>query len=326
MAIYTRQTVVLAKLETAYGVDANPTENDYVEVFDVSISPNMETVNRNPYRSTFSPVASLPSKFSTELSFTVELKGSGLDDSGAIRYPAIGKLLEACGFTSHEVVDDSSSSVIGYKFTPISTDFPSITFYVYLGNILYKVLGARGSVQIQLEANQVPKLNFKFTGKFLIPQDVSKIPEIPEDVLKLFPTPHIVKCVNLTMDGYAPVLSAFEVDMNNDITIRDDLNSCTGVGEVLITGRKPQGSLNPDMFNASQYDVWTKFTHAQPVSIQGTVGRYKDGSYDKGNAVDVIIPHAVIDKIGIGDRDTVRIYDISFVATGNDDEVQLIFK
>ncbi len=326
MAIFTRQTLVLAKLESTYGVDANPTVDDYIEVFDVNISPNMETVNRDPYRQTLSPVASLPTKFSTELSFTVELKGSGLDSNGSVRYPAIGKLLEACGFTYEEETDSTTGLTTSYKFKPISRDFASMTFYVFLGNILYKVVGARGSVQIQLEANQVPKLNFKFLGKFITPEDVSSIPTIPDDVLKLFPTPHIVKCVNLTMDSYAPVLSAFEIDMNNDLTQRDDLNSCTGVGEILITGRKPQGSLNPDMFNASKYDVWTKFINCEPVSIQGSIGRKSDGTYDAGNAVDIVIPNAVMDKIGIGDRDTIRIYDISFVATGNDDEVQIIFK
>jgi len=314
MALLTRKTLLLAKTESVYGVDANPDPNqDAIEISDVNITPNIDKVERNLFRDTLSPLADIPAKKYTELTFSVELKGNGLQHDGTT-VPRIVRLFEACGFQTTAHPESSAGAGDGYfELKPISSNFPSLTFYVYLDQVLYKVVGARGNVEIVLEANNIGKANFTFQGLFVQPVDAS-MPSATYEAPDLVPP--LAKGVNLTMgSSFTPCLQAFSVNMNNQITQRDCLTAEEGVGDILITSRKPEGSLDPDMFLSSQYDVWSKFVNGTPEQISGTLGK------TAGNRITVTIPKAVYSSIGIGDRDTVRIYDIGFTCIGQDDEV-----
>jgi hypothetical protein len=319
MPIYARKTALLAKLETTYGVDATPTTDDVVEIFDFSITPNIDKVERNPYRPTLSPVAAIPGKRYTELSFYVELKGAGIDSTtGLAKQPKVVDLLQGCGFeltiNNIDSNNDGTTDAVEYILKPTSTDFKSLTFYAYLDGVLYKVTGARGNAQIQMEANNIGKIQFTFTGLFETPVDAAFPTVTIEEVI-----PPLIKNVNLTMGGYAPILSSFEVNMNNDIVQRDDMNAAEGVGGIDIIGRNPSGSLNPDMMLAAEYDIWTQFESGTPQSIEATVGS------EVGNKVSINIPQAVYNSIKIDERDSIRVYTTDFTCIGNDDEVQITF-
>jgi hypothetical protein len=320
MSVLARKTALLAKLESVYGVDALPTTDDLIEVVDFSISPEIDKVERNLYRPTLSPNASLPAKKYTQLSFTVELKGGGVDANGVAVAPKVVEIMQACGMslTINEYDDDNDGNTDRreYVLKPTSENIPSLTFYAYLDGVLYKVLGARGDMKLQLEANQIGKMQFEFTGLFVEPVD-APFPTIScnSDII-----PPIIQNVNLTMGGYAPILSSFEVGLNNDIVQLDDMNAPAGVGEVIIQARKTGGSLNPDMMLASEYDIWTKFINNEEVEIKATIGN------NTGNTIDIDIPKAIYNKIGIGERDSVRIYNVDFTATGCDDELIITFK
>jgi hypothetical protein len=323
MSIFTRKTAIFAKLESTYGVDAfsgvDPANNtDMLEIFDVTVTPNIDKIDRNPFKASLSPEASIPSKKYTELSFYTELKGYGTDTNGITKEPKVTRLLQACGFslTVNEFDDNSDGTTDRkeYLLTPTSNNIKSVTFYVYLDGVLYKIPGARGNVQVQLEANNIGKFNFTFTGLFVKPVDKA-FPSIKTDEL----TPPLVKNVNLTMGGYAPILSSFEIDMQNDVVQRDDMNAEEGIGSVDIIGRNPVVSMNPDMMLVADYDIWGKFINNEEVLIKGIVGS------DLGNKVQIDVPRVVYNSLGIGDRDSVRIYDVSGTCTGNDDEVQITF-
>ena len=323
MSIFTRKTAIFAKLEGTYGDDAfggvDPTDNtNMLEVFDVSVTPNVDKIDRNPFKASLSPEAAIPSKKYTELSFYTELKGYGVDVDSITKEPRVARLLQSCGFelTVNEFDDDSDGVTDRkeYLLKPTSSGFKSVTFYVYLDGVLYKIPGARGNVQIQMEANNIGKFNFTFTGLFVQPIDKA-FPSIETDEI----TPPLIKNVNLTMGGYAPILSSFEVDMQNDVVQRDDMNASEGIGGVEIIGRNPNMSMNPDMMLAADYDIWSKFINNEDVLISGTVGS------DIGNKVKVELPKVVYNSLGIGDRDSVRIYDVAGTCTSDDAEVQITF-
>ena len=318
MALLTRRTLLLAKTESVYGQDAVPDPSlDAIEITDLSISPNIDVVDRNLFRDTLSAQASLPAKKYTELTFSIELKGNGSQQDGAT-IPRIIRLFEACGFSTTAVPETTAGAGDGYfELKPISQNFSSLTFYVYLDQVLYKVLGARGNVEIVLEANTIGKANFTFQGLFVQPVDAA-MPTATYEAPTL--APPIVKGVNLTLGAsFAPCIQAFNVNMNNSLVQRDCMKATEGVGDIIITERKVGGSLNPDMFLASEYDVWSKFTSGTPEQIAGTLGT------QAGNRFSITIPQAQYNGIGIGDRDSIRIFDISFDAIGQDDEVVLKF-
>jgi len=312
----TRKTALLGKLESSYGVDASPTTSDLIEISDFDITPNVEKVERNLFRPSLSPVASLPTKKYTELTFSVELKGAGVDANDNVILPKVAEVLQACGMKLESFDTDNDGDVDAYKLTPTSQNIPSMTFYAYLDGVLYKVLGARGNAQITLEANQVGKIQFTFNGLFVKPEDAS-FPNISCDSGLI---PPIIKNVNLTMGGYAPILTSFEVNLNNTLTQRDDMNSSEGVRDIEITARNTSGSLNPDLMLASQYDVWDKFLNNEPQEIKATIGN------QTGNIIEIRIPQAIINSTKLGDREGKRILNIDFTAVGCDDELEIWFK
>lgn len=155
MPRYIRNTVILAKIETSYGVDASPTGADALLVSNVSITRNSNNVNRDLIRGYMGASGQLVGTRSIECEFTVELAGSGTAGTA----PAWGKLLRACGMA--EVVNASPPYV---EYTPVSSGFSSATIYYYLDGLVHKALGCRGTVDIRAQLGERPTLQFRFTG------------------------------------------------------------------------------------------------------------------------------------------------------------------
>ena len=208
-----------------------------------------------------------------------------------------------------------------------------MTLYAYLDDTLYVVTGARGTCNFDMTANQIGKINFEFMGKFNTPTEVTSFPSVTYEST---PTPALCKGAGLTMGGtfadgsgntppaitggYAPILSKFTVDLANDLAQRDDLNDATGVGDFSILSRNTKGTVDPDAMKLSDYNIWQKFENGEEQAIGGHVGS------TAGNIVELFVPRAVYNSIGIGARDGVRTYETGFTAVGNDDEVVVVLR
>jgi len=329
-----RRTALLAKKETTYGTDAHPAPNsDAIEIFDFSLSPNIEQVERKPYKESISPEATIAGKKYAQLSFYVEIKGNGAQNDGKTE-PRFTRLLEACGFDVSAIAESAAGAGDGYfELKPKSDDFASLTFYAYLDDTLFVITGARGTCSFDMTANQVGKISFEFTGKFNKPSEVATFPDVTYETA---PTPALCKGAGLTMGGsfadgsgntppaitggYAPILSKFTVELANDMAQRDDLNDPTGVGDFSILSRNTKGTVDPDTMKLSDYDIWQKFEAGEPQAIGGSVGN------DAGNIVEVFVPKAVYNNIGLGVRDGIRTYETAFTAVGDDDEVVVVLR
>ena len=95
MAISWRSKILLAKIEAIYGTDAAPTgaANGILAV-DVSFNPMQGSdVSRNLERPFLGAQGTVATELHAELSFKVELVGSGTPGTP----PAWGVLLRACG-------------------------------------------------------------------------------------------------------------------------------------------------------------------------------------------------------------------------------------
>lgn len=90
----TKRGLVLVKSEASYGVDPTPTAAlNSLLVFDPVVSINTEKIERDVVRPSISAVQHLIGKKYVELTFSTELKGSGLAGTD----PEIADLLLACG-------------------------------------------------------------------------------------------------------------------------------------------------------------------------------------------------------------------------------------
>ncbi len=314
----TRRTLLLAKIETTPGVDAVPVvSTDSIPITSFSITPNVALLDRNVFRDTLSPAIPIAGKRYMTVTFSVDIVGNGIQQDGATA-PFLVRLLESSGMISTPTAETAALAGDGYfTITPTSTLFQYITIYAYLDGIVYKILGCQGTPKITLDANALGKVDFTFTGIFSSPTDVT----MPTSPSLSTVVPPLIKSINLTMGtSFVPVLSSFDVDLANNINQRDDMNANTGIGSIEISGRKPTGSLNPDLMTAATYDVWGNFLNSTPQQITGQVGA------TAGNIMEVTIPSAIYNSIGIGDRDGIRSYDIKYTPTGKDNEVSIVLK
>ncbi len=304
----TRNTVVLAKLESSYGMDATPTSpTDAILVSAPDLKVDGEVVTRDFVRQNLSPNGHVIGKKKVTCSFKCELKGSGTAGTA----PQVGALLQACGMS--ETVDSGNS--VTYK--PLSTGFKSVTIYMYLDGLLHKIPGVVGSVSVSLEAGKYGELQFDMEGKYIKPVD----DPLPASGPVITPTPQICVATNFSVGGYAATVNSISCGLNNTIAASGDLNSADGYGKLRITGRDPNGTFDPEATLIGTHDFWAAWEDATPQALTVTIGT------TAGNIVDFDVDYAVAREVGYGDRDGIRTYDIPFTAQGSagDDEMELIF-
>lgn len=110
--ILTRTAVMLAKVESDYNTDASPTAaDDAVQIEDPQFTTDLTVLQRNFLRNDISPLADRIGRKLAGLSFTVELRGNGSQNSGSLSdAPKLGRLLRGCGYSETAV---TSTGTVG---------------------------------------------------------------------------------------------------------------------------------------------------------------------------------------------------------------------
>ncbi len=306
----TRKTVVLAKIEAAYGTDPVPAQDaDAIAVQDLKIGPAGDSVERNVLRGTLSPVRFLRGVKSIEASFKTEMKGTGAP--GAL--PAWGwegVLLRACGMS--ETVTGGADIV----YAPVSADFASCTLYVYRDRLFHKVTGCRGSFRIAAEAGKPCLVEWKFKGLYQAPEDASAASPVLGNLL-----PPAATGAALAIGGFGPVAQKIELDIANVLATRKSIAAPDGMAGFEITGRKPQGSFDPEAAAVSAHPFWSHWENAEPLAFSLQVGSAG------GNSFRIDAPALQYREIADSDRDGITVYQVPFslASTGGDDEFTIAF-
>lgn len=150
-----RNTAILAKVETTYGVDAAPTgAANAILISNASFSLGVNNVSRDLVRGHLGASEQLVGTRSTEISFAAELWGSGAAGTA----PAYGPLLRACGLAETVTAGER------VEYLPVSAGFESLTIHYYDDGIVHKALGCRGTVEFKLGLGERPLMSFRFTG------------------------------------------------------------------------------------------------------------------------------------------------------------------
>ena len=216
MSIFFRTKVLLAKIETTYGVDPTPTgAADAVLGKDVKISPmEGQDISRELDLAFMGAEPTIPANTFAKISFKVELSPNG----AAGVAPAWGPLLRACGCAQTIV---ASTSV---TYNPISLTHESITLWFVIGSTLFKVPGARGTAKVTIGAQGIPYIEFEFTGLFTVPAEGSR----PTPTLTAWKKPTVASKTNtpvFTIGGTSLVMRQFALDLGNQIETRFLINS-----------------------------------------------------------------------------------------------------
>ena len=313
MGFLSRQKVLLVKEEATYGTDPVPTVGDNaIDAMGIKTNYPGEVLERDMERASISPVAPKLGKRYAEVSFSTELKGSGAAGTA----PAIGDLLEACGF------GEAVSAGVSVTYTPASTGHKSVTFYVYdiqaaTGNSrLHKITGARGTFNLITEAGQIARIEWTFQGLYTKPADVASPGAASYESTK----PPIVESSTFTLNSVATLVAqALNIDIANEVSQREDINAAAGIKGFEIIGRKPNGSFNPEAVLLATYDFWGDWVAATERALELVVGSVA------GNIITISAPKVTLDTISEGERNGIRTEDIPFKCAMNtgDDEISI---
>ncbi|HEY8359342.1 MAG TPA: phage tail tube protein [Ramlibacter sp.] len=160
MPRYTRNTVILAKVETTYGTDATPTGAEAMLTSKPQLTPlQAQNVARDVVRGTLGGSEQLVGSRFSQCTFDVELVGSGTAGTP----PAWGALMAACGWA------ETATATTRVDYTLVSAGFQSISIYWYDDGVLHKLAGARGECAIKMTGGTIPVLSFTFKGLYSTP-------------------------------------------------------------------------------------------------------------------------------------------------------------
>lgn len=306
MALLKRKATLLAKIESVYATDPVPTgASNAILVSDLDVTPmDMTTVSRDLIRTYLGNSEQLPTKIFSKLSFSVEVAGSGTAGTA----PAWGPLLRACAMA--ETI--TAGTKVEYK--PVSGGMESVTLYMNLDGVLHKLTGARGSFKLGFAVDGRPLFNFEFTGIFNAVTDAAA----PTVTLTAWQTPLPVNRTNtptFTLHGYAAKLQSLDIDLANAITPRSLLN---GTDEILITDRKPAGSISMEAVTVAAKNWWTSIQSVTTGALQlihGTVA---------GNKVQIDAPKVQIISPSYADSDGIAMLNASLTLSPNAGNDELV--
>lgn len=310
MSLLIRKSVLLAKTEFTYGVDAGADGvNNAILIRNASVTPlAQDLVARDvitPYLGNDEQIAATTR---VEISFEVELAGAGALGVA----PGYGPLLRSCAMLQTIVPD---TSVI---YTPKSDGFESVTLVYNVDGVQHKLLGCRGTVNLQLDARGLPVYAFNFTGLYA---DVVDAVVGPVDYTA-FQKPFAVNnenTITASLFGQSVVTQSVNLDVANNVVYRNLINN----EEVLITDRASVGSINFEMTTVLEYDWFAdiKATNKGALSVvHGTT---------PGNVVEINSLNAQISNPSISDSDGVAMLglDLTFIpSSAGNDEYQIVIR
>lgn len=226
----TRKTVILAKIESSYGVDSTPTGSlNAIEVRNPNIQPLAgDVVERDVVRPYLGNFESIPANTHVIATFEVYVAGAG----GAGTVPKYGPLLRACGMA--ETVTASTK----VEYSPVSAAFESVVIYFNKDGVLHKMTGCRGTVTLTIDAQGLPVYAFTFTGLYNAPTDTA-LPTADYSGFLQGVIANNTNTTGFTVHGFSGVLQSLNFALNNAVQPR----LLVGSESVIITDRRPSGEL-----------------------------------------------------------------------------------
>ena len=270
MKLYKKQAIGI-KQETTQGSAVTPsTSTDYLLVEDVQITIEKELLQRDYRRASLDKLSHVVGERSVKINFKRELAGSGTRGDATIAgYVGLDAALQACGVTSTSV----ASTTITYAPTSAaaSANFygpgKSVTIEVYKDGHKFIVAGCLGNVKLTLEEGKFGYWEFEFMGVYSAVTDAS----VPSPTF-VNVSPPIIFGATISIQGFAAILSKFEMDFGNKISKRQDAASATGIKGFVITDRDPKGSIQIEAESVASHDFFAKLLASTEASSSIAIG------------------------------------------------------
>jgi len=308
MVVLLRKAQLVAAPETTEGVaeTAQLTAANAILVITPSFSATQEQHERENISATMSPLKTISGKRNAEVSFSVELKGSGTPAEP----PKWRHLLRACGFSETIGVDDVT-------YRPASEEIPSLTIALYEDGLRKTIWGARGTVDFSFVNGTFARMNFSFTGADFEITDAALL----TGVTYMTTVPPIFMNSTFSVHDYNAVIQQVTFDMANTVALRESVAAAGGHVSAFITARRPVGTINPEMVLTTAHDFYGRWREGAEGSLNFTMGT------EAGNRIEISAPLVRYSGISEEDRDGVRTLGLDFelnTAPGaGDDELSI---
>lgn len=319
MARFARKTVILAKLQTTVATDPTPTgaANAMLVRNINAIQLNANNVDRALIRAYFGGSEQLVGTCYKEVSFDVELAGSGAAGTA----PNWGPLLQACGYAEGIEADTR------VDYTPITDSLKSICIYYYDDGVLHVLLDAKGDFTLKAGVGELPVFTFRFIGA-----DTSVTAAAnASPTYTGFQVPNVVTTANtglLTLGAThatagAPALTSGTTVTSQGIEISGgnalNFNALLGEEAADISDRAVKGKVTLDQAAAAEvtrYGIVKAATLSSVGLVHGT---------DDGNKVLLFMPTAQFINPTPAELNGRRLqaYDLSIVPSAGNDELRI---
>ncbi len=208
-------------------------------------------------------------------------------------------------------------AVEGQEYRPISSGVSSLTLGCYEDGVLKMIKGARGNVKFGFKSGEPVMLDFTFQGVEAGITDVALLTAIAHETTK----PPSLLSATLLLDAYAARIGEMNIDVNNSLAARDDINDARGLLSYQITNRNISGGLNPEMVTVATYDFYTKFFGSTDIVLALNAGA------TTGNMFKFFAPRLQLTKVDDTDRDGMALAQCSFELNGSaagDNEMSIV--
>lgn len=233
MAIRLARYYLLGKLETTYGSDASPTNDDVILAQNLSFKKEFNPINVKVGSSAEYYKALTGNMFAT-LSFDVPLRVGYYDMIQ--KQGDISKLLQACGYD----VDASSDNEFVAFMKPESQS--SMTFYYLHDGLREKITGARGSAKFTIKAGEVPMVHFEFTGLYNGVDTATMASSVDYGAKNgdIF----VAKGATMTVGGTDYHTELLEFADNNKLVVIPSVSATNGVYMIEFADAEPSGNVD----------------------------------------------------------------------------------
>jgi hypothetical protein len=224
-------------------------------------------------------------------------------------------------FTHSMILNDYYTVFIvptGFMYHPTSDNQESMTIWLYMDGLLHKLTGAMGTWNVEAAAGSFGKINFTITGSYNDPVSADMLTSITYEMI----SPPQVELAYFYFDQYRHLKAQqLTFDLANTVVPREDVNAEDGYAGVLITSRKPVGTMNPEMPRLHEVNLWSILSAGTFSSVQARFGTAA------GNTVWMYSPALQLSGPTYGDRENIRTLqtNMNFCRIQGDDEIFFFF-
>ena len=294
---------------TAYLLDRPAVASELFRAGNFSHEVSVEQLERAVKDASLSPFPSIPGKRSAQISFSTELRGSGLPGVA----PDYGLLFKACAM--RENIAQGAS--VAYAPVSDKSDYTRICLTTFIDGLRVMYLGCMGSFSINCPLDGVPTVDWEFEAADF---EVSDAP-LPGGAAYDEQAPESILMSGFSFGGFHFDAANIRFAMNNEVVLRQSANASGGHVNAMVTGRAPSGSFDPEAVLQATDDVFGDWEGGARLPLKVQVG------HRAGNICTITAPKCQYADMGFSDRDGLLTYDAPFrlARDAGDDEISIVF-